>query len=364
MQRQIISRLVLLLAAISQLLSAQDIVKHPDSSLVLSQRWDWAKAQANQAKFKKGYWVGYSIKRLMEENSTIGNMRIENGRTVRDGKSLAELIYGIELPLNYRTSLQEKSQRKVIKDVGLLFLFDPRDGALAEVKESTFELSVDFDDFPLLWLGRASNEQSLDLVERLYRSVASNKTKEELISAVGLHGQSPRRRIFLARIVTGNEATAVRKQAAFWLGQADDPEALKILRQAAKSDRSAEVRKQAVFALSQMDLPEAEEALFELARNQNDRQACKEALFWLAQRASKRAVDLLKETVNNDADTEIQKQAIFALTQLPDGDGVPVLIEIAQTHKNPAVRKAAIFWLGQSEDTRATDALVKLVRGK
>ncbi len=366
MQRQIIARLVLLLAAISQLLYAQEIVRHSDSTQSLGQRWEWAKTQANQTKFKKGYWIGYSIKRLMEENSTIGSMHIENGRIFRSGKSLSELIYGVDIPLESLRSYKDKenSYRKVVKDVGLFFLFDPRDGALAEIKESTFELSVDFDDFPLLWLGRASEDQSFDLLERLYQPAASNKIKEALISAVGLHGPSMRRRTLLAGVLGGNEATTVRKQAAFWLGQVDDPEALKILRQAAKADRSTEVRKQTVFALSQMKSTEAEDVLIELARNQSDRQICKEALFWLAQKASKRAVDLLKETVQNDADTEIQKQAIFALTQLPDHDGIPVLIEIAQTHKNPAVRKDAIFWLGQSEDSRATDALVKLVRGK
>jgi len=204
MQRQIIVRLMLVLAAISQLLSAQEIVQHSDSTQALSRRWDWAKAQANQAKYKKRYWIGYSIKRLMEENSTIGGMHIENGRIFRSGKSLSELIYGIDIPLESLRSYKEKSHRKVVKDVGLFFLLDQRDGTLAEVKE----------------------------------------------------------------------------------------------------------------------------------------------------------------TVQNDADAEIQKQAIFAMTQLPDGEGIPVLIEIAQTHKNPAVRKDAIFWLGQSEDARATDALVKLVRGK
>ena len=93
MQRQIITRLMLLLAAIAQLLFAQEIVKHSDSTQTLTQRWDWAKAQANQTKYKKGFWIGYSIKRLMEESSTIGNMHIENGRIFRDGKSLSELIY-------------------------------------------------------------------------------------------------------------------------------------------------------------------------------------------------------------------------------------------------------------------------------
>jgi HEAT repeat protein len=357
-------KIVLLLAAFAQLAAAQEVVHHPDSSQSLSQRWAWAVEQSRQPRFKKGCWIGYSIRRLMEENSTIGSVHIERGRVYSEpGKSLSELIYGIKLPLELSAS-RAKSQQKVVKEVGLFFLFDPRDGALAEIKQSTFSLGVDFDDFSLLWLGRANDEQSLNLLEQLYRQTASSKRKEEVIATVGLHEQSAQRRNFLAAILTGDEATQVRKQAAFWLGQADDPEALRLLRQTAKSDRSTEVRKQAVFAMSQMHLPEAEDALFELARAQTDRAVRKDAIFWLAQTAAKQAAPILKNTAYKDADTAIQKQAVFALTQLADNQGVPILIDIAQNHHNSVVRKEAIFWLGQSDDARATEALLKIVRGQ
>ena len=422
-------RIVLWLAAFAQLAAAQEVVFHPDSTQSLSRRWEWAKTQASQTRFGKGYWIGYSIKRLMGENSTIGSMHIRNGKVQRGpDKSLSELIYGVDMPLQVSRSAEAKPERKMVKDVGLFFLFNSRSGAAAEIKESTFELSVDFEGFSLLWLGPASDESSLDLLARLYREMGSNKMKEEVLSAVGLHGQSVRRRALLAEVLASDETAQVREQAAFWLGQSDDPEALRVLQQTAKSDRALEVRKQAVFAMSQMHLPEVEEALFELARNEAEREVCKEAifwlaqmgsaraasflketiekttdtgiqkhavfaltqlpdeqgvpilldiaekhrnaavrkeaLFWLAQTAAERAVPVLKEAIAHDDDWEIQKQAVFALTQLPDDEGVPVLIEIAETHKTPAVRKEAIFWLGQSDDPRATAALLKLVRGQ
>jgi HEAT repeat protein len=422
-------KIVLLLAGLAQLAAAQEVLHHPDASQPLNQRWTWAVEQSGQASLKKGYWIGYSIERLMEENSTIGSMHIKNGRVYRGpGKSLSELIHGIEMPLEVSTHSEAKSERKVMKEVGIFFGYTYGNHDLIKIHESTFSLSVDFKGLPLLWLGEADDEQSLALIEQLYRKASASNVKEDLIAAAGLHGETTRRRTFLTGILTSDETANIRKQAAFWLGQSDDPEALRILRQTAKADRSIEVRKQAVFAMSQMHLTEADDALFELARDQNEREVCKEAIFWLAQKgseraaaflketiykgtdteiqkhavfaltqlphkqgtpvlldlaenhqntavrkeaifwlaqqASEKAVALLKDTIYKDDDTEIQKQAIFALTQLPHDDGVPVLIDIAEKHKNPTVRKEAIFWLGQSDDPRATAALLKIVRGE
>jgi hypothetical protein len=358
-------KIALLLAALTQLAAAQEVVRHPDAAQPLPQRWTWAVAQSRQSRFENGYWIGYSIERLMGENSTIGSMHIKNGRIFRGAeKSLSELIYRIATPLELPSHYDEKSERKVMKEVGIFLGFTSGDDKLRKIHESTFELSVDFRGLPLLWLGEAQDEQSLVLLERLYRDAGASEIKKDLISAIGLHGESAPRRTFLAGVLAGKESSEIRKQAAFWLGQADDPEALRILRETAKSDRSTEVRKQAVFAMSQMHLPEAEDALFELARAQTDREVCKEAIFWLAQTAAEKAVPILKDTVFKEADTAIQKQAVFALTQLSDNQGVPILIDIAKNHSNPAVRKDAIFWLGQSDDSRATEALLKLVRGQ
>jgi hypothetical protein len=71
MQLKSISKIIMGLAVLSQLAYTQEVLHHPDSSQALDQRWAWAKQQAGQPRFKKGYWIGYSIQRLMEENSTI-----------------------------------------------------------------------------------------------------------------------------------------------------------------------------------------------------------------------------------------------------------------------------------------------------
>lgn len=355
-------RIILALVALSHMGIAQEVAYHSDSTNALSRRWAWAMEQAGQSRYKNGYWVGYSISRLMDENSTIGSVNIKNDRVYRlPGKSLSELIYGNPTPMELH-SAKTKSPQKVLKEVGFFFYIAPRDRAVIKVEHSTFSLSVNFKGMPVLWLGRTAGDPSLDLLEQLYRKALSSDLKEELLSTVSMHDNAARRRAFLAGILSGDEANKVRKQAAFWLGQNDDADALRLLEQTALNDRSTEVRKQAVFAISEMHSTAAENVLIELAQNREDTEIRKEAIFWLAQMASKRAIATLKEALEDDEEAEVQKHAVFALTQLSDDEGIPILIDIAKSHRSRVVRKEAIFWLGQSDDPRAVATLVKIVR--
>jgi G3E family GTPase len=356
-------KIILALVVFSQVSSAQEVIHYADSTQALSKRWAWAIEHAKQPQFKNGYWAGYSISRLMEENSTIGSVSIKNDRVYRmPGKSLSELIYGNPVPVELHYS-KTKSTQKVLKEVGLFFYIAPEDRSVVKVEQSSFTLSVNFKGKPVLWLGRAANEPSFDLLEQLYHKAQSTDLKDELMCAASMHDNATRRRAFLSGILSSDEGNKLRKQAAFWLGQSDDdPEALRLLEKTALDDHSTEVRKQAVFAISEMHSIAAENVLIELAQNRKDTEIRKEAIFWLAQKASKRAVATLKEALEDDEDTEVQKHAVFALTQLEDDEGIPILIDLANNHRNRIVRKEAIFWLGQSDDPRAVNTLVKIVK--
>ena len=356
-----ISTFTLLLLAFALLpagLWAQDAVHHPEPSAALGQKWQWAESQAED--FERGYWIGYSIERLMGENSFIGSWS-SRGRRM----TLHEVLYGEkpEFDLRDRRHRRDRaSERKVVKEVALLFEFAPGATQARAIHVTNLSRHVDLEGRPLLWLGGAEDGESLDFVEQQYRRARSDEVKEDLVLAVSIHDETGRVVPILTDILTGDDADDVRESAAFWLGQHDDASALDVLRQTARDDRSEDVREQAVFAISQMDLPEATEALIDAARN-GPRGIRKDAIFWLGQKASERAVEALGDMVQDETDAELQKQAVFAISQLPDDDGVPLLIEIARTHPTAKVRKDAIFWLGQSDDPRALDALVALVRG-
>jgi hypothetical protein len=89
-------------------------------------------------------------------------------------------------------------------------------------------------------------------------------------------------------------ASEVRKSAVFWLGQTASERATEGLKSMI-SDENADVKKQAVFALSQMKTDKSLDALIDIARTSKDREVRKSALFWLGQSNDPRALKLFEE---------------------------------------------------------------------
>ena len=370
----------LLVAAGPLRLPAQMIVRYPDSTRSLApetpglaQRWKGAVDEAKKRGFGKGYWIAYSIQRLMPENSFIGSFYSD---TRRNKPSLGELLTGREQVdvSRERTSGNftvtdgvtfvgdmDSRRHKVMKEIGILFHISAA-GETDQIKVTNLSLHVDLEGDPLIWVGGADDKESIAFLKSRFEGTRSSRVKEHAVEAIGLHAPSSNVLSFLHDILTGSEADKVREEAAFWLGQMDTDEALKVLIEAAETDRSESVRKKAIFGIGQMEGDRGVDALIKLARKNSGKKVREEAAFWLGQRASEKAIATLNDIAFSGDDTDVQKSALFALTQLPDGSGVEYIIKIAKTHPNPKVRKEAVFWLGQCDDDRAIEALIKIVR--
>ncbi len=360
------------------LIGEEKITRHPDHGEPLAQRWEWAMQTAGQ---KTDFWIGYSIQRLMGEDSHIGSFHYPP----REGEMLLqEVIYGSETPpgqpqLSEEEELRRAAERalaeakklkvpdkKVLKEVAILFRVHPGASAasiLREVAISNLDLAVDLDNLPLYWLGGAENGQSLALLQNLFEKESSARDRDELVAAVGLHGNPAGVIPVLQQMLEEKNGREIREDAVFWLGEQDHPQALEILLKTVRDESSEEISEEAVFAVSRMELPEATTALVELARQSSRPGIREEALFWLGQKASREATAALDEIAYGDEE-ELQERAVFALSELPGGAGIPRLIAIAKTHHNPAIRKKAIFWLSQSEDERAVDAIIEIAGGR
>jgi hypothetical protein len=341
----------------------------------LEARWAWA---VEASKKNKVFYIGYSVKRLMGEHSYIscGN----DG----ENKTLHEIIYGTKAPgspdmsgntvsdiarhvLKKRKD-NEKPEKKVWKDVGLLFRFEGRASNPVNCKDFHFnnmEMPVKLKNAPIYWLGETDINESVALLVDFYRRAgkgASEDFKEDMVSAVGIHGKNQKVFAFLKDILTGKETEEIRDNAAFWISQQQSVDALKVLQKTVESDRSENVREKAVFGIYLIKLEEADNALIHLAKNGKERGVRKKAIFWLGQKAVKHSARVLADVAYDDKDTSLQRQAVFALSQLPDNGGVDSLIKIARTHKSMKVRKKAIFWLSQCDDPRALNTIIDILQ--
>ncbi|HEY4491694.1 MAG TPA: HEAT repeat domain-containing protein [Acidobacteriota bacterium] len=430
---------LILIPAFASFNFAQTVIHSGKEGQSLQQRFDGAIKEIQQSKFPKGAWIGYSIARLMSENEFIGSF--DDSR--KHSTSLRELITGqkvMESPQQILDSEKhvreeakralegmeqsDKTEKKVWKEIAVLSKFSAPRALLMEVDVTEWTLAFRLENIPLIWLGKSNEEQSISLLQKLYRQ-GSEEEKEDILSAIGIHTKSDLVLPALNAVIDSNESEDLRKSAVFWLGQTGHPAALNRLLQIVKSDRSEEVRTSAVFSISEMRLPGAEQILIDLAKGSRDREvrmeaifwigqkeypnageflekivfegadletqkkaifslsqmhgdetmnrlikiakthkaleARKEAIFWLAERSSKKAVQELSDFAYRSEETEIQKQAVFALSQFSGDDGVKELIEIARHHKNPAIRKEAIFWLGQTEHPEAVKAILEVL---
>lgn len=379
--------LFLAIAAIPPYFYTSQVTHHPTSADKLNDRWDWAVQEARKQAFKDGYWIGYSIKRLMGEYSYICSTghRTFSGNfsypLFLRGKPLGEILYrkevsGSKLSDEEQVQLTAKralaeiekaswSQRKVWKDVAVLFKFASSSSKIPEtIRLNNLSMPFGHEDLPILWLDKAEDEESITFLTNMYQSSDSEEIKKKILSAIGFHGSSAHVIPFLENVLRSQESDKLRGKAASELEDYGNEQVVKTLHQAAKNDRSYYVQKKALYALEDVDVPGATDALIDIARNAVDSNIRKKAIYCLADKASKKAISALEDFVYEDEDTEVQKRAVYALEDLHDGEGVPYLIKVAKSHPKLIIRKKAIYCLGDSDDPRALKALIEILREK
>ncbi len=370
--------IIAIILFLSNLCFSQTVIKYPNPADNLDQRWGWALKEAKNSNIKDGFWIGYSIQRLMGENSYMGTL---HSPPRSDEIPLDEIIYGKkekfqEQKISDEQSIKDAAERvlkklesgkhpeeKVLKDVAILFQFNKKASpeSIEKVKISNLSLYVDLDEPPLIWLGSAEHAQSIPLLERIYKTVHSSNIKEKLVTAVGIHEPVDLTMSFLEKVLNSDDPDDVRENAAFWMGQQDTERALKILLKIAQTDRSKDVREKAVFGISQIKIAGATDALINLAENADDEEIREKAIFWLGQREGEKALKLLVKIAKSDPSSDVQEKAVFAISQMTSDEATDELIALAYHTDKKNVRKKAIFWLGQKASKKAVAALEDVV---
>lgn len=232
----------------------------------------------------------------------------------------------------------------------LVVLYRVEEHAIGKIRTFTPDCQLDAGGLPFIWLNGVQPAESVRYLEPL---ATQDGLRHGPIAAIAMHAD-PAADQALEQLVAASSPESVRRDAAFWLGNARGHRGYEILSRMLRDDPSDKVREHVIFALTQSKDPGATPAIINAAHNDRSPRVRGQALFWLAQKAEKQvASTAIENAVANDPDTDVKKKAVFALTQMPNGEGVPMLIHVASTNQNLAVRKQALFWLGQSKDPRA-----------
>ena len=330
------------------------VLRHPDPTQPLAQRWEWARTQARQLG-KRNYWIGYQISRpeWLEHSvyidrgaEVIGQNITISGRLFGDFQGL--MFRGVRLvPLTGSSDSD---------DIAILFGVSS-EGKVTHVHVASMYLPVDFRGRTLLWLSRASDAQSLPLIEGLF-ATAQPDLRHDIVAAVGIHGTSDTVVPILVRWLSSREATDVRSQAAEWLGFHPNAAAVVALSRAARSDPARDVRREAAEGLGDNALPAATDSAIAVARTATDRDARREAVEGLGQKDSDRALAALVAIAQSDPDVDVQREAVETLGEVPGGRGLGAVRDMARRHSRSDVRREAVETLG--ENLKASDAIPTL----
>src|SRR5262249_10816516 len=147
------------------------------------------------------FWVGYGIEVMLPGHDTVlcaRNVNIQGMiRTGRKGPTLGELITGEPSPHLFASenkTVQQKAQEaladlnsdiKRLYPQSVAFLFRMPSGATnlnaaSDIAFSSYSLQFDLENLPLIFVGDAEQEQSLELLERLFGTVHSKDHKTAL----------------------------------------------------------------------------------------------------------------------------------------------------------------------------------------
>jgi hypothetical protein len=345
----------------------------------------WARREAKTNGWAKGFWLGFGIRRLMGEHSSMG-WSPWGGPERR--LTLEDLISGRKTPLEKKIAdeqavrgtaasmpdaarsmaarrLGDGPERPVLRDIAILLRLPASETPFpADIRISNLNLPFDFEELPFVWVGMAADSESLAFLMPLYAKAVAQEDKLSALWAIGLHRNAAAVVPFVERILSGQETEEVRGEAAWCLGEQNDPRALELLLKTIKADPSREVREQAVHGLVELELPAAADALISLALQGADGQVRSEAVQGLAEKATAAAVKALEKISAGDRDREIQEEAIHALADLPHRSGLPYLISLVKTHPDGKVRTEAVEAIGDVGGAEAVKVLTELARGR
>jgi hypothetical protein len=364
---------------------ARQAFVHPNPSGPIAERAAWARREAKTKGWDKGFWLGFGIRRLMGEHSWMGwypwgdwEMHL----------TLDDLINGRKTPLEKRIAndqavrgtaaslpgaahsfaarrIGEEPERSVMREIGILMRTTVADaGFPLDFRVSSLNLPFDFEGLPFVWVGMATDSESLDFLIPLYAKATADEDKLSILWAIGLHRNAASVVPFVERILAGNESDKIRAEAAECLGEQNVPKALDLLVKTIKGNLSEEVREGAVNGLVEMELPSAAEALISFALGSADHHVRREAVRGLAHKATAESVKALEKISASDKNPEIQKIAIHALADLPRPMGLLPLISLVKTHPDVAVRKEAVEAMGDVGGAEAVKVLTELAKGR
>lgn len=272
------------------------------------------------------------------------------------------------------------------RNLAVFLLREPGNNQITRMEVFNLERKREYSGYPVYWMGRANNEESLNYLRALASSAPQNLLSERAVLGVSLHddprvapmlktfvGSSQNQRIrstsvywlgqvggeqaFLADLVRNSaEETKLRRQAAHAIGESRDRGSLNTLQGLYESVKEVEVKRGIIQAAGNNQEREAAFAfLMKIAKTDPEKQSRRTAVQQLGEFDRANIVDELSKLYSGEADADVKKAILHALAETKSPAAQGRLLELAKSEPNPELRKRAIHVLAERGEAAIGD---------
>jgi HEAT repeat protein len=276
------------------------------------------------------------------------------------------------------------------RNLAIFLLRDPASNQITRMEVYNLERKREYSGYPVYWLGRANNEESLNYLRAIAAATPLDMLSERAVLSIALHDDarvsgmlknfvetSPNQRIrstsvywlgqvggeqaFLASLVRNeSEDNKLRQSAARAIGHSRERGTVATLQGLYESLKDASLRRSVIAAMgNSIDQQPAYAFLLGVARNDPDWESRRTAVKQMGHFQRDDAVEELMKIYNNDANVEVKRAALRSLAETKSPRAQAHLLEIARTATSPELRKTAIRALSERGEA-AVDDLLKL----
>jgi len=274
------------------------------------------------------------------------------------------------------------------RNLAIFLLRDPASNQITRMEVYNLERKREYSGYPVYWLGRANNEESLNYLRAIAAATPLDMLSERAVLGIALHDDarvagmlknfistSPNQRIrsssvywlgqvggeqaFLASLVRNDaEEKKIRRSAAYAIGQSRDRGTVATLQGLYESVKDVEVRRSVISAVgNSIDQQQAFTFLLGVAKNDVDWESRRTAVRQLGHFEREGAADELIKIYANDSNVEIKKTTLRALSESKSTRAEDKLFDVARSGESLDVRRQAIRLLGERVSQRSFEFL-------
>jgi len=276
------------------------------------------------------------------------------------------------------------------RNLAVFLLRDPASNQISRMEIFNLERKREYSGYPVYWLGRANNEESLNYLRALVAAAPLDQLSERAVLGIALHDDA-RVAGMLKTFVTSSANQRIRSSSVYWLGQVggeqqflaalvrNESEDKKLRRSAAhaignskergsvaliqslyENVKDVEIRQGLISAAGNSpDQQPAFTFLLGIAKSDTDADLRRNATRQLGEFQREDAVDELMKIFANDPSLDVKRTALRALGETKSARAQARLLEVAKSDNNPELRKQAIRVLSERGEG-AVDDLLKL----